>query len=175
MRISQNPILMNQEFKMKMQQKNMKKNGVFDILNPKKEKEKNYVNGESAMMDMYAETMQIKSKTEEIASKIAKGESLSKEEMDYIEEKNPELLRKAKTVSKQRQEIEQAVKKAKSKDEAMKIVQGAKMAIMNGIDFKNEANVEMVKLQFDAIQKVEENVTNGKRSGESQNKIDILV
>ncbi|MGL4849932.1 MAG: hypothetical protein ACRC28_13605 [Clostridium sp.] len=142
---------------------------IFDSF-MKKEEKKVEVQG-SGMAEVFAEVMKEKSKTEEIAGKIAKGEELSKEELEYIQEKNPELLRKAKVVSKQREELEREVKSAKTPKDKLKVLSKAKMNVMSGVDFKNKASIELVALQLKAIQKVEE--TTGKR--EENKKIDTLV
>lgn len=85
-----------------------------------------------------------------IAKKIARGEIITGEEKEKIRAINPEKLRKAEEVNKQRQEIGQRLRNAKTREEAQTIISNEKSSAIAIID---KGDAEYGELLLEAVNK----------------------
>ncbi|MFX0547813.1 hypothetical protein ACOAKC_00625 [Hathewaya histolytica] len=74
-----------------------------------------------------AKVYEEQAKIENIAKKIARGESLTKEEMELINRVDPEMYRKAEMAKQEGEELKNNIKRAKSKQEARNMLAQACM------------------------------------------------
>ncbi len=94
------------------------------------------------------------SKLNRIINKFRAGHKLTQEELQYLQEKAPELYQKVVRIQKQREQIEQEIKNSDSKEEARKMVTDKISMCMKTCDSGDTFSQEAMSNQFqDALKK----------------------
>lgn len=107
------------------------------------------------------------SKLNRILNKFRAGRKLTPAELQYLEEKAPEMYQKVVQIQKQREQLEQEVKNADSKEEAQEIVSdkiSMCMKLCEGDDFsqdaiRNQFNDALTKCQKEIVGQEDQNET----------------
>lgn len=97
---------------------------------------------------------------EKIAKKIARGDNISEEERRYLEEKDPEKLRKAQEANRERAEVSERLSRAKTKAEAAVIIASAKT---RAIRIFEKVDTELGELLIEALNKAESDYLQQKK------------
>jgi len=107
-----------------------------------------------------AKAFEKKSSVEKIAKKIARGESLTAEEMEFIRQNDPEMLRKAQMAKQEKEELERKVKSAQNKQQAQSILAQAGMAALK---VAKEVDPQLGNLLMEGVKSVQEEYTKGEK------------
>lgn len=97
---------------------------------------------------------------EKIAKKIARGDNISEEERRYLEEKDPEKLRKAQEANRERAEVSERLSRAKTKLEAAEIIASAKT---KAVHIFEKVDPELGELLIEAVNKAESDYLQQKK------------
>lgn len=116
-----------------------------------------------------------RSKTEEIARKIAIGQAVDSEDIKYIREKNPALLDKANEFKNNRKVLEGKIRGAKTREEARDILNREKNSSNKLSVSEGDLGITL-NLHKNIIEQAEKNTNiNSKPMKEKNNKIDLLA
>lgn len=127
--------------------------GLVNLLSGNKKEE---VSKDDGVGGLLLELQKERIKTEEIAKKIVRGEAVNSEDLQYIKDKNPSLLDKASEFKNERKVLEGKIRSAKSRKEAIDILNREKSSKMNLLI--NEGNLGAVlKLHEENIKQIEKN------------------
>ncbi|MDA3732400.1 hypothetical protein PBV87_12965 [Niameybacter massiliensis] len=109
-------------------------------------------------------------KAENLAKKLAKGESLTKEERAYLEKVNPQLLKDAEKAKQEAENLKNQLKNAKDKQTAQKLIEQASFQA-NAVAKYNKQYADLLK---EAISKVCSDEQGYKHDNDKTNTIDNL-
>ena len=107
-----------------------------------------------------AKAFEKKSSVEKIAKKITRGESLTQEEMEFIKQNDPEMLRKAQMAKQEKEELERKVKSAPNKQQAQSILA---QAGMTALKITKDVDPQLGSLLMEAVKSVQEEFNKGEK------------
>lgn len=88
-------------------------------------------------------------KTNEIAKKIAKGEQITEEEKNYIQDKNPQLLQEAQTAKQEAEDLRDKLKNTNNPEEAALIIANSMTSVKNTAKY-NPVKADLMMEAFQA-------------------------
>lgn len=109
-------------------------------------------------------------KSEQLAKKLAKGESLTKEEREYLEKVNPQLLKDAEKAKEEAENLKNQLKNAKDKQAAQNVIEQASFQA-NAVA---KYNMQYANLLKEAIAKVCSEEQGHQHNANQTNTIDNL-
>lgn len=103
------------------------------------------------------EISQQRSKIEEIARRISKGQAVNDEDIAYIRNKNPQMLEQAREAKNLKLRVEMDIRAAKTREEAVEIINTAKKSALQFNVSENETNLFVGQLYLESIEEAKKN------------------
>lgn len=115
------------------------------------------------MKSLIIEVQKERTKSENIARKIAKGEAINDDELKYIREKNPELLNKAEEAKEKVKNLKLSLESAKTKENAKELLYKAKSGAIQLMVTENINISFQGKLELEEISKINYDVVDNRK------------
>lgn len=127
--------------------------------------QKNFTKEELCVKDIESrrKSMEDSIRIQRIAKKIARGEKVSPQDIQFLREKSPEKLAKAIMANEERKMTETQIRAAKDKKEVERILVDAKTQISAGA----KQDPDFTELRFEGSNQLEEKYLRGKKKNRS--------